>query len=709
MTTRNSTGKIVVQAVEMVFPGKTRQSQISVLQDINLQVRENEFVCIVGPSGCGKSTLLNIVGGFLKPTSGRVLIDGEPVSRPDSRRIFIFQENGLFPWLTVAENIQFGLQQKSEPERKRIAAHYIDMVGLSGFENAYPHEISGGMKQRAEIARALAASPDVIYMDEPFGALDFLTRLRMRSELIQIWQREKQTVLFVTHDVEEAVQLADRVVVMSQRPGTIRSIIDVKLPRPRDLDSLAYLEIRDEIFETMGLDHSGRQADPEKEEAISTGIHAAFIGGITQAKTLDTDVLIMGAGPAGSVLGAYLAKAGIDHLLIEKAHYPRAHVGESLVCSTTRILKEIGVLPRLEAENFIVKRGTSWTSWFDPEEIDLTFNPDEELNYAFHVDRSRFDDLLLKHACENGSRVMTGVSVESVAFNRDGFANGVTARVGQSKLRLRAKIVVDATGRKGLLGRQLRLMKPDPEFRQFAVHNWFWDVNPGKKNTAEYSHVYLLPILRGWGWQIPITPEITSVGIVTDRENFVKAGEDVEAFFNWSISLNPIFARRLKNAKPLREFRLDGNYSYMMDRFVGDGWMLLGDAAFFIDPIFASGMSIAMHSAKFAAGVIVEALQQGDVSENRLKPYEQRLRQGANVWRDFVKLFYDVAPIFSKVIAEDEHRDLALRLCEGDVYDQSAVETLSQLRRVFENIRSDNGHPLRKHLENYPVNSPAGG
>jgi NitT/TauT family transport system ATP-binding protein len=157
--------------------------------------------------------------------------------------------------MAVRENVSFGLMHLAKAEQFEIATHYIEMVGLTGFERAYPHELSGGMKQRVELARALAANPDVLFMDEPFGALDFLTRLKMRQELVGIWQRERKTVLFVTHDVEESVQLADRVVVMSRRPASIRRIVDIDLARPRDLDSPDYLRLRDEIFETLGLDH----------------------------------------------------------------------------------------------------------------------------------------------------------------------------------------------------------------------------------------------------------------------------------------------------------------------------------------------------------------------------------------------------------------------------------------------------------------------
>ena len=228
---------------------------IAVLNDVTLEVREGELVCILGPSGCGKSTLLNIVGGFVPPTSGGVTIDGEPVKGPDPRRVFVFQERGVFPWLTVEGNIGFGLSRLPPAEKARRIAHYVHLVGLEGFEKAYPQELSGGMKQRVEVARALAVDPDVLYLDEPFGALDSITRLVMRSELLRIWEAEKKTILFVTHDIEESVQLADRIVVLSARPGEIRKVVDVDLAHPRDLSSPRYLALRDSIFEEIGLAH----------------------------------------------------------------------------------------------------------------------------------------------------------------------------------------------------------------------------------------------------------------------------------------------------------------------------------------------------------------------------------------------------------------------------------------------------------------------
>ena len=248
---------ITVRDCWMSFAGKEPGAEVHVLERVNLELAHGEFVCIVGPSGCGKSTLLNIVGGFLEETRGEVNVEGALVNGPDPGRIFVFQENGVFPWLTVEQNIGFGLLSRLAAERDERVRHYIAMVGLTGFEKSYPRELSGGMRQRVEIARALAADARVLYMDEPFGALDFLTRLKMRSDLIRIWQAEKKTILFVTHDIEEAVQLADRVLVMTKRPATIQDEVKIDLPRPRDLDSPGYLGARDRIFSIMGMDAHG--------------------------------------------------------------------------------------------------------------------------------------------------------------------------------------------------------------------------------------------------------------------------------------------------------------------------------------------------------------------------------------------------------------------------------------------------------------------
>ena len=243
--------KLSVEHFNMVF--KRDGKSTTVFEDLNLAVGDGEFLCLLGPSGCGKSTLLNAMAGFLQPTSGEIKVDGEAVRGPDPRRVIVFQERGIFPWLTVEENIGFGLFKLPRPEREQLIAHYVQMIGLQGFEKAYPPQLSGGMKQRLEVARALAVNPDMLLLDEPFSSLDAITRMGMRIEMLRIWQAERKTIICVTHDIDEAVQLADRVVVMSARPARIQQIVKIDIPHPRDISSPRYLELRDGILEQIGL------------------------------------------------------------------------------------------------------------------------------------------------------------------------------------------------------------------------------------------------------------------------------------------------------------------------------------------------------------------------------------------------------------------------------------------------------------------------
>jgi len=244
--------KIRVAGVSKAF--RKGSETVEVLSGIDLDVAAEEFLAIVGPSGCGKSTLLNCIAGFEETTSGSIEIDGERVTRPSMKRVFVFQETGIFPWLTVRENIGFGLSDRTESERREIVARYVALVGLEGFETAYPAELSGGMKQRVEFARALAVESDVLYLDEPFGALDAFTRLEMRREISRIWKETRKTCLLVTHDVEEAIELAGRIAVMTRRPATLAAVFENPLPRPRDPDVPEFRALKDRIFGILGVD-----------------------------------------------------------------------------------------------------------------------------------------------------------------------------------------------------------------------------------------------------------------------------------------------------------------------------------------------------------------------------------------------------------------------------------------------------------------------
>ncbi|MDR1884707.1 MAG: ABC transporter ATP-binding protein [Synergistaceae bacterium] len=235
--------KIVAKNTNRVFrirrPGEGKHD-FTALYDINLKVREGEFLTMVGPSGCGKSTFLDIMAGLSVPTSGEIYIDGRRIVGPDLNRGIVLQGYALFPWRTVRKNIEYGLEVKKVPrgERRAISDRYIELVDLKGFEESYPHELSGGMKQRVAIARALAFDPEVLLMDEPFAAVDAQTRETLQDELLRIWEETHKTIIFITHSIEEAVFLADRVAVMSTNPGTIKCFVNVNLPRPRRISDV---------------------------------------------------------------------------------------------------------------------------------------------------------------------------------------------------------------------------------------------------------------------------------------------------------------------------------------------------------------------------------------------------------------------------------------------------------------------------------------
>jgi ABC-type nitrate/sulfonate/bicarbonate transport system ATPase subunit len=244
--------KIEVEGLGKAFA--TERGALQVLDGIGFTVRDGETVAIVGPSGCGKSTLMGILAGFQRPDRGHVRIDGVPLAGPGPRGILISQHGSVFPWLTVQQNLMFGLGARPRAEQRALADHYAALVGLTGFERSYPHELSGGMLKRAELARALVVKPDILYMDEPFSALDALLSLRMRNELLRILAEERHTVVLITHDVEEAIHLADRVLVLSARPTRVQASFDVRIPHPRHLASAPVQALRADILRELGVE-----------------------------------------------------------------------------------------------------------------------------------------------------------------------------------------------------------------------------------------------------------------------------------------------------------------------------------------------------------------------------------------------------------------------------------------------------------------------
>ena len=412
------------------------------------------------------------------------------------------------------------------------------------------------------------------------------------------------------------------------------------------------------------------------------------------------EVVIIGGGPGGSALGCYLSMSGIPNTIIESALHPRAHVGESMVTATTRVFEEIGFLETMEREGFIHKYGASWHPTASHAALHVKFagfpQPGINQDYTYHVDRSRFDLLLLKHAEKLGSCVCQGVCVKEVLFDA-GHAVGVRANIAGQSVDIPARIVVDASGRQALLGQQLRLRRTDPDFNQFSVHAWFENVDRGGR--PDDIHIHFLPVKRGWVWQIPITDTVTSMGVVAEREVFRAGKGDYEVWFHELSRSAPDIALAMHDAKRVNDFKVEADYSYQMDSFMGDGWLLVGDAARFVDPIFSSGVSVAMHSAKFASEQIASALAADDVSCSALAHYETRLKNATAIWHEFIRLYYKLLPMFTVFIAREEYRLQVLQLLQGDVYDREEVPVLQAMREFIDNVENTESHLLRPYFD----------
>jgi FADH2 O2-dependent halogenase len=417
------------------------------------------------------------------------------------------------------------------------------------------------------------------------------------------------------------------------------------------------------------------------------------------------DVIIVGGGPAGATMGSYLSKAGIKNLILEGHNQPRPHVGESLVLSTMRVFGELGLIDIMDRAGFPKKYGAAWRD-FSGKEQALHFSEFRQegidRDHTYHVDRSKFDLLLLKHAESLGSEVHQGVQVKRVNF-MDDRAVGVRVKFAGQEIDIPSRIVVDASGRQTLLGRQLNLKQNDKIFNQYAVHGWFENVERGEDpKTADYIHIYFLPVKRGWAWQIPITDRITSVGVVAEREVFQQFKTESERYFNTYIQSNKGLARAMDRAVRINEFKTEGDYSYILDKFCGNGFLMVGDAARFVDPIFSSGVSVAMHSARFGAETIRAALVSGDLSEAAFKPYERTLRGGVEIWYEFIRLYYKLLPLFTLFI-QSEYRVEILRLLQGEVFNREDVRVLDVMRRYISVVEKNENHVFRGQLSDIPI------
>jgi 1H-pyrrole-2-carbonyl-[peptidyl-carrier protein] chlorinase len=439
---------------------------------------------------------------------------------------------------------------------------------------------------------------------------------------------------------------------------------------------------------------------------------------MTDATQPAYDVAVLGGGPAGSTSASYLAKAGLKVVLIESAVHPREHVGESLVPATTPVLLEIGAMPAVEAANFPKKYGAAWTSaetrtidhqgftglLHDFRAAEILFSerdqPGVDRDFTYHVDRGKFDLILLKNAEALGADVLQGVRVQRVDF--DGPHPVVHARAAGAEFQIGARMIVDASGRQTLLGRQLKVKVSDPVFNQYAIHAWFDGFDrkalAPNQDQADYIFIHFLPQTDTWCWQIPITDTVTSIGVVTQKKRFAAAKDDREKFFWDTVAARPDLLDALKNAEQVRPFKSEGDYSYGMTQICGDNFLMVGDAARFVDPIFSSGVSVALNSARIACRDIIAAHEAGDYSKARFAAYEEKLRRGVNNWYEFISIYYRLNILFTAFVQDPRYRLDVLKMLQGDVYDDDEPKALAAMREVVQAVESDPEHLWHPYL-----------
>jgi FADH2 O2-dependent halogenase len=429
---------------------------------------------------------------------------------------------------------------------------------------------------------------------------------------------------------------------------------------------------------------------------------------------VDFEVGIIGGGPAGAGIAAYLAKAGLSCVVFEREIFERPHVGESLVPSSTRVFKDLDFLPEMEAAKFPHKYGAVWTAngsnrlyydveWdgLEPDNFaDIRFEerdqPGVDKRYTYHVDRGKFDLLLLQHAHRLGATVYEGIRVQRADFSDPDYVQ-IRFAMGRKEMSSRVRMVVDASGRQTFLGNQERLKVRDSVFDQFALHTWFEGYNRGvvmkKDEQAEYIFIHFLPITNTWVWQIPITNSITSIGVVTQKKNFAKSRASREQFFWDCVATRPELHEGLRKALQLRPLKEEGDYSYAMKQICGDRFVMIGDAARFVDPIFSTGVSIALNGARFASRDIINAAEAGDFRKPSFSTYETTMRRGTNNWYNFITVYYRLNVLFTAFILDPRYRLDVLKLLQGDVYDEEEPAVLAKMRQTVTDVERNEKHP----------------
>jgi 1H-pyrrole-2-carbonyl-[peptidyl-carrier protein] chlorinase len=432
----------------------------------------------------------------------------------------------------------------------------------------------------------------------------------------------------------------------------------------------------------------------------------------------DFDIGIIGGGPAGAATAAYLSKAGLSCVIFEREIFPRPHVGESLVPSSTRVFKELGFLEKMDASDFPKKYGAAWTSADKGPVYDMQWEglaPDcfagvsfgereqqgIDRNYTFHVDRGKFDLMLLQHAHQLGATVYEGVRVQQVDFSEAGQPR-INFSIAKQNSQARVRLVVDASGRRTLLGNQLKLRIQDPVFNQYALHTWFDGYDRSTlvrdKGQLDFIFIHFLPITNTWVWQIPITDTVTSIGVVTQKQNFAKSKEERADFFWHCLESRPELAAALRSARQIQPLREEGDYSYAMSQMCGDNFVLVGDAARFVDPIFSTGVSIALNSARFASADILQAAEAGDFRRERFQMFESTLRRGSKNWYEFISVYYRLNVLFTAFVKDPRYRLDVLKLLQGDVYDEEEPEVLRLMKQYVSEVERNDKHLWHRYL-----------
>ncbi|GAA4232310.1 NAD(P)/FAD-dependent oxidoreductase [Actinomadura meridiana] len=439
----------------------------------------------------------------------------------------------------------------------------------------------------------------------------------------------------------------------------------------------------------------------------------------------DFDVLIIGGGPGGSTAAAYLAKANLSVAVFEGEKFPRPHVGESLVPATTRVLLETGVMDKVEKAGFLRKYGAAWSTaeerevprngftgmsydWTAQVRFGERAQPGVDREYTFHVDRGKFDVILLEHAESLGATVFRETRVIGADLDDPGGVQ-ITCRSGGEETTYTGRMLIDASGRQTMLGRQLKLKVPDPVFDQYAIHSWFEGLDrkalASDPKDIDYIFVHFLPINDSWVWQIPITDTVTSIGVVTQKHRFREANTDREKFFWDFIKTRPDLYEELRKTERVRPFKPEGDYSYSMERIAGDRFVMIGDAARFVDPIFSSGVSIALNTARLACADIVAASEANDFSHARFAQYEEMQRIGTRNWHEFISIYYRLNILFAAFVQDPRYRIDVLKLLQGDMYEEDPP-ILGEMREFVTTVENDPDHLWHPYVGSLRASRP---